>query len=829
MAYDEMTTHVPRAVLIGNGSRGPYTLNDSGGNPIRVRTHSHLVVRRYSSVTDEVGTALALNTDYTVTNTDVDAVTITLTSAQAVVASTERLVVTRLQSLADVISLSSGGNFSAEALSAAMSVLTEELQETRRDVDRSIKPSWRNTVTPSLPIAPSATKLLGHTSDDTLAHVEVATISPTGVTLGAGWSTVLGLAAPGSLDDLAGIRFVATYAALTALVAATGLADNAVYYTYGRTAEEDGGAGFWRYDSASTATANGGTILAIDGGGAGRFFRLYEGNMVQAKWFGVKSDNATDDITALQLATNTGKLVELDSGTTTIISSGIDHVAGSGLICKGRATLKAKTGSGGFNITTLAAPRTALDRNMYRTNQTDDVTIRNIHFTTDGANQRYINAIRLYGGMATEGYDISNVSFSGFAASQIITVSSLGSGRRRNIHIASAKDCGITLGTASWTGTPQTTVMEIDNDLISSTASKPGKIRIDFVKDILFSGSALTDFGQQTDVFNIISQGANSTSGWDVEIGTVDGVGEVVDLQGFACNVRVGYLKNIYNDAVKLIHGASYNNVDVGVIEACGRSAVGIFGSAEVTTDRNTTGNTIRVGTVRLPGTYGLGTSGTTAIVLFGNANSTYKPTLNRVIIDNFIGDGTNLDYGVSDGGSDANNFNEVTIGRGTGFAIASCLAPPTNVRVRCLQRSITEMTMSASQSVANATNTTLALNTAGTDTESAAVTGSNKVRVVWPGLYHVTGAVRWSGTNLNDGEWAQNRILQNTVTMSQATVNASAAAQEPVGMPTTTIYVDENDMVGVNADLSIQVRVASAANRDISAAITKLTVVRVG
>ena len=177
MAYPTMTTHVPRAVLIGNGSRGPFTLNDSNGNPIRIRTQSHLVVRRYSSVADETGTALALNTDYTVNNINVDAVTITLTVAQAVVAPTERLVVMRLQSLADVISLSSGGNFSAEALSAAMSVLTEELQETRRDVDRSIKPSWRNTVTPRLPIAPAETKVLGHTSDDRLVHVERETPS----------------------------------------------------------------------------------------------------------------------------------------------------------------------------------------------------------------------------------------------------------------------------------------------------------------------------------------------------------------------------------------------------------------------------------------------------------------------------------------------------------------------------------------------------------------------------------------------------------------------------------------------------------------------------
>lgn len=82
-------------------------------------------------------------------------------------------------------------------------------------------------------------------------------------------------------------QFVATYAALTALTTATGLIDNGIYCTYGRTAEEDGGFGFWRYDSGSSATANSGTILAIDGGGAGRFVRLYERGRIHAVWFGI--------------------------------------------------------------------------------------------------------------------------------------------------------------------------------------------------------------------------------------------------------------------------------------------------------------------------------------------------------------------------------------------------------------------------------------------------------------------------------------------------------------------------------------------------------------
>lgn len=107
---------------------------------------------------------------------------------------------------------------------------------------------------------------------------------------------------------------VSTYAALTALTSATGLVDNGVYFTYARTTEEDGGAGFWRYDAGSSATANGGTILAIDGGGAGRFFRLDDDqSSLLTERFGAAGNFTNDDRSAIQasidaLGTFGGKL-----------------------------------------------------------------------------------------------------------------------------------------------------------------------------------------------------------------------------------------------------------------------------------------------------------------------------------------------------------------------------------------------------------------------------------------------------------------------------------------------------------------------------------------
>ena len=118
--------------------------------------------------------------------------------------------------------------------------------------------------------------------------------------------TATGSATARTLADwMAGTLYkFATYAAMTA--AAGYLVDNGIYCTYARTTEEDGGFGFWRYDSASTTTADSGTILAIDGGGAGRFFRLFTG-AADVRWFGAVCDatsgsNGTDNAAAIQLA-----------------------------------------------------------------------------------------------------------------------------------------------------------------------------------------------------------------------------------------------------------------------------------------------------------------------------------------------------------------------------------------------------------------------------------------------------------------------------------------------------------------------------------------------
>lgn len=296
------TACTPRVVITGNGSLGPYSLVDSSSVAIRFVSTSHVKLTRYAASTDDNndGTVLVLNVDYTIGGSQ-DARTFTLIGSQAVLTSSQRIVAERVQSYTQDLDLTTGGAFNASTVESRFDKIAEFQQELKARLDRTVPLQFSDaTANVGFPSPPtSATQFLARNTAGEFAYATAADLG-VDVTLGNGWETILGLPAAGILDNIAGIRFVATYAALTALTTATGLSDNSIYFTYGRTGEEDGGAGFWRYDSASTSTANGGTILAIDGGGAGRFFRLFAGPVL-LDWF-CTGNGSTDDLTAFTAA-----------------------------------------------------------------------------------------------------------------------------------------------------------------------------------------------------------------------------------------------------------------------------------------------------------------------------------------------------------------------------------------------------------------------------------------------------------------------------------------------------------------------------------------------
>lgn len=93
-----------------------------------------------------------------------------------------------------------------------------------------------------------------------------------------------------SVDTIASLKLITGSGILTTVINVAG------YYATG-----DGGGGQFWWDSASTATDNGGTIIQATGVVTGRWKRIYSGD-INAAWFGLVSDGTTDNYTALAAA-----------------------------------------------------------------------------------------------------------------------------------------------------------------------------------------------------------------------------------------------------------------------------------------------------------------------------------------------------------------------------------------------------------------------------------------------------------------------------------------------------------------------------------------------
>jgi len=142
---------------------------------------------------------------------------------------------------------------------------------------------------------------------------------------------------------------VATYAALTA-IPATFRFDDMLVYVASRAIDGDGGEGYWRFDAGSSATTNGGTILAPDAG-SGRWFRLWEGP-ARSDWF-YTPHPSTVQTTALQAFLNSYTQLAIDPGT--VVSGPVTIPAGVTVTGTRDAILKFNTTSAAKHIELLGS------------------------------------------------------------------------------------------------------------------------------------------------------------------------------------------------------------------------------------------------------------------------------------------------------------------------------------------------------------------------------------------------------------------------------------------------------------------------------------------
>lgn len=103
--------------------------------------------------------------------------------------------------------------------------------------------------------------------------------------------TLEDVAIDGGTDNA--VTAVATVAALKALPTSALVDGQTIDVTsYYASSTPDGGGGKFKWDSASSASDNGGTILAPDAGGTGRWKRLHHEDVLHADWFGGDLDDA---------------------------------------------------------------------------------------------------------------------------------------------------------------------------------------------------------------------------------------------------------------------------------------------------------------------------------------------------------------------------------------------------------------------------------------------------------------------------------------------------------------------------------------------------------
>lgn len=253
---------------------GPYSGNGSTtafAFAFKVFTTAQVLVTRTVS---GVETTLTLTTHYTVSlnanqNTNPGG-TVTMLTAPVV---GQSITITSNVANLQPTAIANLGGFYPEVINDSLDRATIQIQQLDERLDRALViPVSSSGVSTQLP-APEINKVLGWNGTGT-AVINYTTLPPSGE-----------------------IYPVATYAALTATPVAN-LQDDMLFYVASRSTDGDGGHGVWRYDSASTATADASTILARDGGGAGRFFRL-DGPELQSSWVGVANDGSTNNTTTL--------------------------------------------------------------------------------------------------------------------------------------------------------------------------------------------------------------------------------------------------------------------------------------------------------------------------------------------------------------------------------------------------------------------------------------------------------------------------------------------------------------------------------------------------
>jgi hypothetical protein len=245
---------------------------------------------------------------------------------------------------------------------------------------------------------------------------------------------------------------------------------------------------------------------------------------------------------------------------------------------------------------------------------------------------------------------IRNVEVEGFPTAVGIALASARHCRISDVYVHDFSD------DTAWDVLPQSTGIEIDNDIVNGVPSTDTSISGFTIKRLRVSGPLLAKWNYQTDGINVM----NSGSRVQIRNGRISDVGEGIDTFGSHGTISDVVIDNAYIFGLKFTHGASDNVVRNVSISNAGLAGVTFAGSDQSAQD--IAGNVITGLAITNIDPLGSWRDNSTAGILISGRNARRVPVGNQVS-DARIDLGPNGKYGWLDDSTGRGN-------RGTGLDV---------------------------------------------------------------------------------------------------------------------------------------------------------------
>ena len=476
-----------------------------------------------------------------------------------------------------------------------------------------------------------------------------------------------------------------TIAALQGIASAT---NRDLAQVYGYYARGDGGGGEFYWDSTSTATDNGGTIIKATAITTGRWIRLYSG-AISVKWFGAKGDGTTDDTVAIQSAVDAGNIVDISDGTYELLWGYIDLnanqvVTGNGILLGGFQALGDNVSIDGITVTMTTGLASA-GKSGIKSADYSNLSMNNVTFDT--CNLAITNGKSSYKSI----YKLLNSEFKGNMSGDIYAQSiTLGNVDNfictgttfKNDNLYRIYKISSTGYYSAYTGTADNNSATVMTD---ASASLPSGELVGSAIENLTDGSYGTVTANTTTTVTVASLTGGSANTW--AIGDSYSVADLVDDNYskrivFSNNVFTGSIDAVTGNIIFDIYSSSTQFIFTGnVVETAngtscllaktgGGTGPDSYQMRDIIISDNVFNVNVLYNCIDMQGAYGQPFEGTPQNVLVSNNDITMSDntssrainlrTFNRAVVDsndiNYIGTNTTF-YGIDVRGGEYTNI----------------------------------------------------------------------------------------------------------------------------------------------------------------------------